>query len=216
VLNQGEMIQKRLLELNEPQRISHQQHHHHYIPRARSTASESCFYEKYSDNEVFSDFEIVRCDELSSLPSCSKWNNAASSVMTDTDDELFLVIENHNDNDSGVFITKEQRSFYDMEVDIGSRINCISTPKRKFRNTRDFESLRDHAINEIHSTENFARTSCKFEIIRKELRSEIDNVKEIIDQEHSFLTKIGSLDERKFIQDNYSGEFCDNNETVIL
>lgn len=140
---------------------------------------------------------------------------------TDTEDELFLVIENHNDNDSGVFITKEQRFFYEMEID-----EC-STPKRKYRFGRDYESLRDHPINTIHSSENFARTSCKFELIHKELRSEMNNVKDIIEQEQSFLTKINhkrrsSLDIRISTDNscefaNDFSEFCDNNnETVIL
>lgn len=202
VLQQGEMIQKRLVEMNDKPRLSPQPPHQRY-------------YEQYSNNN--SDFEIAQCDDLSSLPSCSKWNNA---IMTDTEDELFLVIENNNDNDSGVFISKEQR-FHEMEIDECKHFVQISTPKRKFRHTREFESLRDHAINTIHSTENFARTSCKFELIHKELRSEINSVKEIIDQEQSFLTKITSLDDKKFFSSdnnfvNNISEFCDNNDTVIL
>ena len=191
MLHQGEMIQKHLSEMNEKQQ-----------------QQSSNYYEKYSE----SDFEIAHCEELSSLPSCSRWNND-HTMLTDTDDELFLVIENHNDNDSGVFISKEQRFFHEMEVEDLDYKNFAETPKRKFR--RNVGTLRDHALNNIHSSENFARTSSKFELIHKELRSEMNNVKEIIDQEQSFLTKINR---RSSFDDTYNNisEFCDNNETVIL
>lgn len=197
VIQQGEMIQKHLMEMNHQQQ---QPQNHFYL--------EPC-----SEN---SDFEIVQCDDgLSTLPSMSRWNNA---VVTDTEDELFLVIENHNDNDSGVFISKDQRTFHEMEIE-ECKISMASTPKRKFRNDRDFESLRDHAIKDIQCVESFTRTSCKFELIHKELKSEMNNVKEIIDQEHSFLRKINrrrsSLDNITFDNTLFS-EFCDNNETVIL
>lgn len=181
------MIQKCLVEMN------HKQH---------------CYLEPYSEN---SDYELAQCDDgTSTIQSYSRWNNA---VMTDTEDELFLVIENHNDNDSGVFISKEQRSFHEVEIE-----EFTSTPKRKFRLDRDFESLKDHAINDIQSSESFTRTSCKFELIHKELKSEMNNVKELIDQEHSFLRRINrrSLDNVTFDNTLFNDDFCDNNETVIL
>lgn len=172
------------------------------------------YLEPYSEN---SDFEIAQCDDgASTIQSYSRWNNA---VITDTEDELFLVIENQNDNDSGVFTSKEQRSFHEMETE-EFKISVQSTPKRKFRSNRDFESLKDHAINDIQSVESFTRTSCKFELIHKELKSDIQNVKEIIDQEHSFLRKINrrrsSFDNITFDNTLFNDDYCDTNETVIL
>lgn len=192
VIQQGEMIQKCLIDMH------HKQH---------------LYLEPCSEN---SDFEIAQCDDgTSTMKSCSRWNNAE---ITDTEDELFLIIENHNDNDSGVFISKEQRTFHEMEYE-ECKMTLEMTPKRKFRYDRDFDSLKDHAINDMQSVESFTRTSCKFELIHKELKSEMNNVKEIIDQEHSFLRRINrrrsSLDNVTF-DNTLFNDFCDNNETVIL
>lgn len=143
--------------------------------------------------------------------------------MTDTEDELFLVIENHNDNDSGVFITKEQQFFHEMDVD--QRQDLPQTPKRKFRYSRDFESLKDHAINSFNPQENFARASIKFDMVHKEVRTKMDGMKEIIEQEHSFLRRINkcSFDDHHedFTQTDFEfvdnvNEYCDNNETMIV
>jgi hypothetical protein len=174
------------------------------------------------------DFEVMPCDEMSSLPSCSKWTDNAMVTDNDDDDELFLIIENQNDNDSGVWC-KEQRPVHQVEVDECKHI--VHTPKRKFRRGRDFESLKDHALTTVCSQDHFARASCKFEMVHKELRSEMNDVKEIIDREQSFLTKINrrcSIDNGDkrmnayYSDDNFEHfvnnetEFCDNNETVIV
>lgn len=192
----------------------------------------------FSDTNNNSDYEVAQCEEmLSSLPSCSKsWNNR--ETVTDTeDDELFLIIDHHNDNDSGVFVSKEEQKIYHEMAD--DEWNCYRrTPRRKLRCDRDRSQdlLRDHPINYINSQDHFARASCKFEIVNKDLRSKIANIKEIINQEQSFLTKINhrrsSIDDRlitKRLTDNYDtndnntecfanniNEFCDNNETVIV
>lgn len=145
--------------------------------------------------------------------------------MTDTDDELFLVIENNNDNDSGVFITKEQRYFHEMDVDQSRSL--VDTPKRKFRHSRDFESLKDHAISSFNPQENFNRASSRFEKVQKDIRFKMDNMKEIIDQEQSFLEKLNRYtfdDEPHFLQThfeyvdnvNVNIQYCDNNETMIV
>lgn len=190
---------------------------------------------QFSDNN--SDFEVAQCDEIASLPSCSKWSvhTRAIETVTDTeDDELFLIIDHHNDNDSGVFISKmeEQQIFHSMGDD---EYDCYRrTPRRKFYRDRNRceDMLKGHPINYFNSQESFARTSCKFEMVHKNLRSEMDNVKEIINQEQSFLTKIhtnrGSMEEintndnntTDYFYNNISelceGEFCDNNDTVIV
>jgi hypothetical protein len=206
VLHQGEIIQSQLKHL--------QDKNHRQPPPPPSKFSHYC--EQISENSE-DDFEIAQCDDVSSLPSCSKWTNN-DAMLTDTEDELFLVIENHNDNDSGVFITKEQQAFFDMDID-------CSTPKRKFRFSCDFESLRNHAINTVHSSENFARTSCKFDKIHSELKSKMNNVKEMIDQEQSFLTKINRISSLDVIDfDNTNdvnfanniSEFCDNNNSTVI
>lgn len=191
VLHQGEIIQKHLQDL---------------------AKTNQPFSEKFSDQ---SDFDEPNC-EFSSLPISVNWSNQAA---TDTEDELFLVIENHNDNDSGVFITKEQQFFHEMEQD--QCPNCPDTPKRKFRNSRDFESLKDHGINSFNPQENFARASFKFDILHREVRSKMDGVKEIIEQEHSFLRKINkySFDQPDFLQADFEfvdNDYCDKNATMIV
>ncbi|KAG5677231.1 hypothetical protein PVAND_007007 [Polypedilum vanderplanki] len=198
VLHQGEMIQNQLKQLQDKK-------------QKQQLTTFSHFCEQISEN---SEDEFVQYD--SSLPTCSKWTN--NEISTDTEDELFLVIENHNDNDSGVFITKEQQAFFEMDID-------CSTPKRKFRFSCDFESIKNHAINSIHSSENFARTSCKFEKIHKDLKSKMNNVKEMIDQEQSFLTKINRINSLDVIDfdntndktfTNNISEFCDNNNSTVI
>jgi hypothetical protein len=187
---------------------------------------------QFSDNN--SDFEVAQCDEIASLPSCSKWSvhQQAIETVTDTDDELFLIIDHfQNDNDSGVFISKmeEQQVHHAMADD---EFDCYRrTPRRKFYRDRNRceDMLKGHPINYFNSQESFARTSCKFELVHKNLRSEMDNVKEIINQEQSFLTKIhhrGSEEEltNEITNDNNTtdyfvnniSEFCDNNDTVIV
>lgn len=170
--------------------------------------------EKCSEN---SDYE-ERNRDFSSLPISTNWN---TQPVTDTEDELFLVIENNNDNDSGVFITKEQRFFHEM--DVNQRRALDDTPKRKFRYSRDFESLKDHAINNFNPQENFTRTSFKFDMVHNQIRSKLRACDEIIDQEHSFLTKINkySLDDHRedFLQTDFEFadiEYCDNNATMIV
>lgn len=205
--------------MSEKQRYK-QSHFSHYIEEAQ-----------FSDNNS-DDYEVAQCDEISSLPSCSKWdnNNHAIETVTDTeDDELFLIIDHHNDNDSGVFITKEEQRIYHEVAD--DEFDCYRrTPCRKLRSDRDreHEMLKSHPINYINSQDHFARTSCKFEIVNKDLRSKMANVKEIINQEQSFLTKIDDQFINKRLNgtnDNNSSydcfvnninEFCDNNETVIV
>lgn len=189
VLHQGEIIQKHLQELskNQNQRISEQ------------------------------DTENSECEEahheFTSNPTSSRW----SQVVTDTEDELFLVIENHNDNDSGVFITKEQQFFRDMDFD--QRKDLPNTPKRKFRNSRDFGLLRDHAINTFSAQENFTRTSFKFESVHRDVCSKVNNMKKILEQEQSFLKKINkyNFDQSDYEFDEKSNDdLCDTNVTMIV
>lgn len=192
VLKQGSEIQKRLVEINEKRLESH-----------------------FSENP---EYEIAKCDEISSQPSCSKWDNEIIKTVTDTeDDELFLIIDHHNDNDSGVFISKEEQRFSQV---VDDEFHCYRrTPRRKFYRDRDFM-----LTEKFNSFEDFARTSCKFEMVHKEIRTKMDSVQEIIDQEQSFLTKIhrNSIDNLLTTHDNTDtfvnniSEFCDNNETVIV
>lgn len=188
VLHQGELIQKHLQEMSTN-------------PQHRS--------EHGSENSDFDDAH----QEFTSLPTCSKW----SQVVTDTEDELFLVIENHNDNDSGVFITKEQQFYRDMDFD--QRTDLPNTPKRKFRDSRDFSSLKDHALNTFNAQENFTRTSFKFENVQRDVRSKVNNMKKILEQEQSFLNKINkySFDQSDYEFDEKSDhDLCDNNATMIV
>lgn len=156
------------------------------------------------------------------FPTQLEWSN---QVQTDTEDELFLVIESHNDNDSGVFITKEQQFFQQMDIDQHKSLE--DTPKRKFRHSRDFMPLKDHAINTLNLQDDFTRASFKFDLAHKELRSKMNDMKDIIAQEHSFLRKIEkcSFDDHRQPQhyletdfefvDNIK-DFCDNNTTMIV
>ncbi|CRL03305.1 CLUMA_CG016185, isoform A [Clunio marinus] len=197
VLHQGEMIQKHLQE----------------IAKANNLQQQIC-----ESRESFA-FES---DGRYSPSIVSEWKNHVDA--TDTEDELFLVIENNNDNDSGVFITKEQ-FFHDMEIDQPKSID--GTPKRKFRNSRDFQSLKGHAITTLNPQENFTRASDEFEFAHKQICSEMNGVKEIIEQERSFLRKINkftyndhhqfnntSQTNSEFVDNIY--EYCDNNETIIV
>lgn len=205
-MKQGTEIQKRLVEINEKRLESH-----------------------FSEN---SEYEITHCGEISSQPSCSKWDNETIKTVTDTeDDELFLIIDHHNDsidNDSGVFISKKEQRIYSEVVDDESNsFHCYRrTPRRQFYRDRDFVLTDKYKFS---SYEDFARTSCKFEMVHKDLKLKFDSVQEIIKQEQSFLTKIrgSSLDNqltRNDINDNNNtdsfvnniSEFCDNNETVIV
>ena len=150
------------------------------------------------------------------MPTHLKWDN---QTVTDTEDELFLVIESHNDNDSGVFITKEQKFFHEMDVDQPK--DLPATPKRKFRYSRDFGSLQSHAINTFNPQENFSRASFKFELVHKEIRSKMDGMKEIIEQEHSFLRKIDKCsfddeDREDFFEDNRRSFFIDNRKDFLV
>lgn len=156
---------------------------------------------------------------MASLPSCSKWDNETLKTVTDTEDDvLFLIIDHHNDNDSGVFISKNEQRLYSQVVD--DEFHCYRrTPRRRFHRDRDFM-----LTEKFDSYEDFARTSCKFEMVHKEIRTKMNSVQEIIDQEQSFLTKIhrNSVDNLLTTHDNTDtfvnniSEFCDNNETVIV
>lgn len=152
----------------------------------------------------------------------SKWS---SQAQTDTEDDiLFLVIDDsHNDNDSGVFITKEQQFFHEMDIDQPKSLE--DTPKRKFRHSRDFVPLKDHAINTLNLQDDFTRASFKFDLAHKELRSKMNDMKEIIAQEHSFLRKIEkcSFDDhpQNYLETDFefvdnTKDFCDNNTTMIV
>ena len=190
VLHQGEIIQKHLQEMSKDQ----------CLDKYSEKVSEASNYYDLND----------------SVPTCSKWSNQ----LDNEDDELFLLIDHHNDNDSGVFITKEN-IFYEMEDN--ERRDFNSTPKRKFRYNRDFGSLKDHAINTFNPQENFTRASSKFTCIHKEIRSKMDDMKEIIEQEQSFLRKIDkySFEDNQMETDfeefvDNENEYCDINKTMIV
>lgn len=159
-----------------------------------------------------------------SLPTAS---SGLGHETTDTEDELFLVIESHNsaDNDSGVFITREQRFVH--EIDRQSQLS--STPKRKHRECRDFGMLREHAINTFNPHEDFRRASRRFEQVHREIRQKMDGMKNIIGGEMSFMRKIDKykLDDDNNTMINNVKDFesvdgtilndnCDNNKTMIV
>jgi hypothetical protein len=164
-------------------------------------------YATTTDN---SDFEDRKCD-FSSIPTTSLCGH---ETATDTDDELFLVIENHNDNDSGVFITREQRFF--REVELGQRCNFPSTPKRKLRHSRDFGSLKDHAINTFNPHEDFQRETYKFDRVHQEIRMKVDDMKHIITNENSFIRKLDKYTLNDNIDEQDFDDNCDNNKTMII
>lgn len=144
-----------------------------------------------------------------------------TATTTDTEDELFLIIENHNDNDSGVFITKEQKFIHELEIDRDSQLS--STPKRKFRDSRDFGMLREHAINTFNPHEDFRRASSRFEQVHREIRMKMDGMKNMIASESSFMRKIDKYQIDDNIIDAKDYEFvdnfedtCDNNKTMIV
>lgn len=194
VLKQGTEIQKRLVEINER--------------RLESECSE---------------YQMVQCEKNSSLPSSLKWDNEPNETVTENDDEdeLFLIIDHHNDNDSGVSgFSKKDQKFYSKVAD--DEFHCFRrTPNRKFYRDRDHHVLAD----KFSSHYNFAKTSCKFEMVHKDLRSKMDSVQEIIDKEKSLLTKIHCNSPNKLISRSFDNseiftnsisEIYDNNQTVIV
>jgi hypothetical protein len=200
VLQQGEMIQRHLNDLasdtkslRSSRRYNYERNHH---------------YATTTDN---SDFEDRKYD-FASLPTTSICGH---ETVTDTEDELFLVIENHNDNDSGVFITREQRFF--REVELGQRSSLSTTPKRKLRHSRDFGSLREHAINTfINPQEDFRRASSKFDRVHQEIRMKVDDMKHIIENENSFIRKLDKYTLDDNIDEQDFDDNCDNNKTMIV
>jgi len=139
---------------------------------------------------------------------------------------LSFSIESHNsaDNDSGVFITKEQRFVH--EFDRQSQLS--STPKRKHRDNRDFGMLREHAINTFNPHEDFRRASCRFEQVHREIRQKMDGMKNIVGGEVSFMRKIDKykLDDDTITIINNAKDYedvdgifddtCDNNKTIRM
>ena len=167
-----------------------------------------------------SEYELARLDEMSSQPSCSKWDNETIKTVTDSDDELFLIIDdNHNDNDSGVFISKKEQRLFNKVAD--DEFNGYRrTSSRRFYCDRNRLLAKN---GKVSSCDSFARASSKFEMLHKDLRLKMNSVQELINREQSFLTKIHChSDTNEDITDNThmfvnnTSEFCDNNETVIV
>lgn len=121
---------------------------------------------KYQPCESF--FDQSDCCDFDGR-NISSYNKATESL-----DELFLVIENDdNDQDSGVFLTKTQKM--DQEKG-GHQENREGT-------------LPMHEI--FNSDDNFTKhNATQFESVHKDIRSKMCGMKEIIQQEHSFLQKI--------------------------
>lgn len=201
MLLQGEIIQRRLNEISKvkPQPPQQRRNRAYYATTDNSDSDERRF------------------------PSLATTSGLGHET-TDTEDELFLVIESHcNDNDSGVFITKEQRFVHETtEIDRQSQLS--STPKRKYRDSRDFTSLREHAINTFNPHEDFRRASCRFEQVHREIRQKMDGMKNMIASETSFMRKIDKyrLDDNtndvkdyEIVDDNFD-DTCDNNKTMIV
>lgn len=185
---------------------------------------------KINDNDSNNDYIMPRAGhptmDESSIFSCPKWENE-STRTTEEEDELFLVIENHNDNDSGVFISKAQQ----LNTFTNHLLPLPETPKRKYRRSKDYDQLKDHLINQTHKVEfhnlnadQFTRASFKFDIVREQIREKMNGMKEIIQQEQSFLKRIQSTptedfndltdcDEHNEFFDNIN-KFCDNNDSV--
>ena len=168
----------------------------------------------------------IKMNNESSIFSCPKWENESTRTTESSSDELFLVIENHNDNDSGVFISKAQQlSTFENQL-----LPLPETPKRKYRRSKDFEQLKDHLLNHAHKLEfhnqadQFTRASFKFDMVRDQIREKMDGMKEIIQQEQSFLKRIqltptedfndlSDCDEHNEFFDSIN-KFCDNNDSV--
>lgn len=202
MIQQGEIIQKHLTKIND---IDH--NNDYILPRAGRQ------------------IKMNNYSHESSIFSCPKWENE-STRTTEEEDELFLVIENHNDNDSGVFISKAQQlSTFENQL-----LPLPETPKRKYRRSRDYDQMKDHLINQAHKMEfhnqadQFTRASFKFDMVRDQIREKMDGMKEIIQQEQSFLKRIQltptedfndltDCDEHNEFFDSIN-KFCDNNDSV--
>lgn len=127
-----------------------------------------------------------------------------------SDDEFLLVIESHNENDSGVCFSKEKHFFKQIVNDHSKDLS--STPKRKFR---DLKSLKDHGINNFTTQDGFKGASFKFDLAHQELRTKMSDMKSIIAQEHSFLKKLNkcSFDDKLTFDDDLRS-VCDT--TMIV
>lgn len=161
------------------------------------------------------DFYFSDSDNEFKLKKRSIHEMQQKNESTDSEDELFLVIENQNDNDSGVFITKEaaKETFnFDNET-------LQETPKRRFKH----DSMKDcisNKENEVNEDNEFVRASFKFNTVHQEIKIKIDELNHKLQLEQSFLQKINDKNENEnLIVDSEfckPSEFCDKNETIIV
>lgn len=143
----------------------------------------------------------------------------------DEDDELFLVIENNDDLDSGVHFDLVKRSKSQMTEmqPICSSVELtevlLETPKRKKRVQRNFEDLKRHSLNRQFTpvaaqkqtqgqavkdvtptlqfeNPDFKRTSLQFDTIRREIIVKMNDLKDLLQREEDLIVNLESKCQR--------------------
>lgn len=172
-----------------------------------------------SEDELFyMDQAILTDTEKGSEVSAKKRAAKASLGETENeeeDDELFLVIENNDDLDSGVHfdLNKRSKSQLTEMQPICSSIEMtevlLETPKRKKRIQRNFEDLKRHSLNKRFSEEtgeggdsadntmkienpDFKRTSLQFDTIRREIIVKMNDLKDLLQKEEDLIVNLES------------------------
>lgn len=172
-----------------------------------------------SEDELFyMDQAILTDTEKGSEVGAKKRAAKASLGETENeeeDDELFLVIENNDDLDSGVHfdLNKRSKSQLTEMQPICSSIEMtevlLETPKRKKRIQRNFEDLKRHSLNKRLSEEtgeggdsadntikienpDFKRTSLQFDTIRREIIVKMNDLKDLLQKEEDLIVNLES------------------------
>lgn len=174
----------------------------------------------YMDHPILTDSEgEPKLDK--DIGGMSKKKKAGKAEMDeDEDDELFLVIENNDDLDSGVHFDLHKRSKSQMTEmqPICSSVELtevlLETPKRKKRVQRNFEDLKRHSLNNQFNTPavisslgqedegrkitptltvdnpDFKRTSLQFDTIRREIIVKMNDLKDLLQKEEDLIVNL--------------------------
>lgn len=166
----------------------------------------------YMDRPILTDTEGEQ--QLTAVDDhANKQPGKAEMEDDEADDELFLVIENNDDLDSGVHFELNKRSKSQMTEmqPICSSVELtevlLETPKRKKRVQRNFEDLKRHSLNHQFApadeqkgayAENpdFKRTSLQFDTIRREIIVKMNDLKDLLQKEEDLIVNLESKCQR--------------------
>lgn len=197
----------------------------HFFNSAALTATPTMTSEDdlfYQDIPITDDSDSFRFVNHKSAGNKNEIKRKVDNVDEDDDDELFLVIENNDDLDSGVHFDVNKFPKQNMQElqPICSSIEMtevfLETPKRKKRSHRDFEALKTYSLSaklKAHSDESisikssilpgkiaidpdFKQTSLQFDTIRREIIVKMNDLKSLLKKEEELIVNL----ERKCLQ----------------